>query len=268
MLQCRTDSGKILAHVFDAFSTRELLPVVAVCRRFHTVISDIIRRRLVNVASLPENALILECYPPSDKISTPYLSCTYLGLKTASGAPGGSLAFSRLRRLYSSFRPVVAEENSPRRLRNVRRFVSQLALTRAGGADDVTASQIIYLDEGELFSQLCVLTNVVKQSKPGYFLSHHNISDGVVRVWREWLADMVSSTAVHRDESAEQFSQDDKRILWVDTGHNIGLRFRLSPLVSVTPVILCAGDEPPITYTLIYEGKLSRRQLTYAVAHS
>jgi hypothetical protein len=42
--------------------------------------------------------------------------------------------------------------------------------------------------DDESFAQLCTITNLVRMGpKPGLFRSHINMSDGVIRVWRDWL---------------------------------------------------------------------------------
>ncbi|KJZ77935.1 hypothetical protein HIM_02572 [Hirsutella minnesotensis 3608] len=164
---------------------------------------------------------MLECYRPSAKLSTPYLACRFQGTKVADGGDINDAAprLGDLGRLYSSFRPVVAEDWSRfddrtqrrRRRRQSRRMRSPPAQSQEpwqgnkdivygsqddgesddDSDDDEAATQGIDLDEGELFSQLCAGVNVVQQSaRPGLFLSHVNTCDGVIRVWRNWLADM------------------------------------------------------------------------------
>lgn len=233
---------QILVSVLTAFSTADLLPLAPVCRRFHLVVARLLHRRLLDVASLPQNDLILECYHPSAKISTPYLACHYLGTKTRGGdvgAGGSSPVLSDLGRLYSSFRPALAEENRRRRTH----------LSEDSPVDD-TATEDVYLDEDKLFSQLCAVTNLVKTGpRPGLFLSHINISDGVLRVFRDWLADAAAGT-----RGSEQDPWSD-RILWVDAGQSVGIRFRVTPgPIEMMPVISGPDDCPPIAYRLQYEG--------------
>lgn len=234
--------AQILFSVLAPFSTKDLLPLASVSHRFHLVVARLLHRRLLDVASLPQNDLILECYHPSAKISTPYLACQYLGTRTrdgGAGAGGSSPVLSDLQRLYSSFRPVVAEENRRRRTR----------LFDEGPGDD-TATEDVYLDEDELFSQLCAVTNLVKAGpRPGLFISHINISEGVLRVWREWLAEMTAEAS----GSGQAPSGDG--ILWVDEGQSVGVRFRVTPgPVETMPIISGPNDHPPVSYRLQYEG--------------
>lgn len=147
---------------------------------------------------------------------------------------------SDLGRLYSSFKPYMAEENRRRR-----------QPLNGAVSDDDTAREDLFLDDGELFSQLCAVTNLVKTGpRAGLFLSHVNISDGVLRIWREWLAE-VATPIREVDENL-----DSSKILWVDSAKNVGVRFRvmLGPMERM-PVISGPNDQPPIAYKLEYEGK-------------
>ncbi|KAL6872980.1 hypothetical protein J3F83DRAFT_731618 [Trichoderma novae-zelandiae] len=184
--------------------------------------------------------------------------------------------FEQLRKLYSCFRPVVMEENRRARLRygwssQTLAGSSQLRIAAEDVADEA-AHQEVYLDEGERFSQLCTVTNVVTQgSRPGLFTRHINISDGVIRVFRDWLASMLerpshlqsgaSSSAAAPSPAAVRgttlassgvFSSDDSRVLWVDSTRDVGLRFRVMPGPEARGTIF--EDEPPVFYNLIYEG--------------
>jgi len=187
---------------------------------------------------MPEHKLILECYHPSAKISTPYLACRYLGTKTAGlGAiDDASPRLEDLPKMYSSFRPVLTEENRRRRFRPDWPQQS-LAMQGSQGAgrdsEDEFAVQEVYLDEGELFSQLCTVTNVVKESaRPGFYLSHVNTCDGVIRIWRGWLAELAKSVA-------RRFSN------------------KVMPSERM-PLIAGPGDDEAVSYSLVYEGTVAQ----------
>ena len=143
---------------------------------------------------------------------------------------------SELKSLYSSFRPVMAEEN--------RRPRHRISEEEEDDAQDIAVTEDLFLDEGELFSQLCCQTSLVKTGpRRGLYLSHVNISDGVLRIWREWLGRAV-----------ELGSQNDQ-IMWVDDDHELGIRFRVVPgAVERMPVITGPDDHPPVFYKLYYEG--------------
>lgn len=210
----------------------------------------LIHRRLIDVSPLPHNQLILECYHPSARLSTPTLSCRYLGLKTASGQPirDESLRFTDLGKLYSSFRPVSTDEN------RIRRSSSQTVSHASQG--DSTATQEVYIDEDVLFSQLVTVTSVVKESsKSGFFVSHVTTCDGFIRIWRQWLAEMAS---LNDDEKSSSTTVDFDKFLWVGPGRDVGLRFRveLGPAERM-PLLSGPGDDAPVAYTLLYEGESS-----------
>lgn len=234
-------------------------------RRFHDLTLRIVHTRLTDAAWLPDHELILECYHPSAKISTPYLHCDYLGtdgLESYSEDEDRQLDFAQLRGLYSRFRPVVQEEN--------RRGRARYPVASGGGSnssdgnaqpaaadDDLTASVNIQLDEGEMFSQLCAVTNLVKTGpRRGLFLSHVNLNDGVVRVFRRWLAAKVSAAA------AGEGAGDDEPILWTNRNKTVGLKFRVRENVDASsrPAVWSEADDEdlPKSYTLVYEELLVR----------
>lgn len=115
--------------------------------------------------------------------------------------------------------------------------------------DDDTASVIVHLDDGEMFSQLCAVTNLVKTGpRRGLFLSHVNINDGVVRVFRRWLAARAAG-----EEGTDP-------ILWTDRNQNVGLKFRVMENIDERrPAIWSETDEDlPVSYTLVYEEVIVR----------
>lgn len=240
--------NQILTSLLESLSTADLIPVAGVSHRFHCIATRVILRRLLDAASLPHNHLILECYHPSAKLSTPYLSCHYLGTKMQGdqlGLDGAEPCLWDLRRLYSSFRPEVAEENQP--------FI---LLQGGAQAQSRTATEEICLDEGELFSQLCAVTNMVKPGpRPGLFLNNVNIGEGVLRIWRDWLADMTG----YADPGEAKKSFEHRNFIWADADHNVGVRFRVQPAPTERmPVISGPDDHPPVSYRLEYAGVTPR----------
>ncbi|KAK0643221.1 hypothetical protein B0T16DRAFT_459391 [Cercophora newfieldiana] len=261
--------NEILISILSFFPSRSLLPLSAVSHRFSSVILRILRQRLVKAASLPDHRLILECYHPADKLSTPYLYCDYLwtdGIDDAStksavieGQGSPDLSLSALGRAYSHFCPVKQEENRRGRRRYPRQAEAQddgqgstgstSKFAGANSHDELpdAPADTVYLDQGELFSQLCTVTNLVKLGpKPGLFLSHINVNDGLIRVWRDWLAAQAT------DHSAAAQAP----ILWADTHQTVGVRFRvqqISQLWENMPLLMEAMDEPPVIYRLVFE---------------
>lgn len=241
------------------FSTKELLSFATINTRFHSLISRLLHRRLVDTASLPDYELILECYHPSAKISTPTLSCRYLGNKTWDGTiiSDESPQVVDLQKMYSSFHPIMKQETPPRRTRaRGSALPSQLPPEAEPDPEFEIATEDVYLDDGELFSQLCASTSVVRHGpRRGLLLSHVIVSEGVIRVWRKWLSQMSDAASNGLDDSNSLLCEDGN-ILWVDANKTVGLRFRimLGPAERM-PILTGPDDEPPLTYTLVYQGK-------------
>lgn len=224
--------------MLNLLNSRDLAPLAVVDHHFHQLIARILHRRVMDVASLPHNDLILECYHPIAKLTTPYYACRYEGTRIqGEDACLGNVspAMTGLQKVYSSFRPVMAEENRRTRNRN-----------RERSPPDDTLTEDIFLDEDKLFSQLCAVTTLVKMGpRRGLFLSHVNMSDAIIRVWRHWLA-----------RAAEADSKPQDGIIWVGDDHAIGIRFQVTYGPSERmPVITGPDDHPPVFYKLQYEGK-------------
>ncbi|KAJ4189609.1 F-box domain-containing protein [Fusarium falciforme] len=253
--------NEIFISILSPLSSQDLLPLALINRRFYSLVTRVLHHRLLQTAPLPDNKLILECYHPSDQLYTPYLACQYQGTVTRDGPAVSeeAPALGDLQRLYASFKPTFAEENRrPRRIRA--RFTEAQA---PEDSEDDAATQHIHLDDGELFSQLCAVTNLVKEGpKRGLFISHVNIVDGVVRIFRNWLAEMASK----QDLS----SAGSESIVWIGRHDNVGIRFRVVPAASETmPLISGPDDDPPVHYTMVYEELLVRASsLLQAVEHS
>ena len=138
-------------------------------------------------------------------------------------------------------------------------------------------SHSVHLDSHELFSQLCVVTNLVQLGpRRGVFYSFVNVADGVVRIWREWLAkranlkqkevrpSVVDSSdlkevcgkkceAVHADI---EVAETEPGTLWIDKCQNVGVRVRIAEKkwMRNAPVLLHRDEDPAVTYTMEYEG--------------
>lgn len=242
---------QILIQVLSPLTTLQLLPLARINRRFHDLTLRIIHTRLTDAAWLPDHELILECYHPSAKISTPYLHCDYLGTDGLEGYTEDEdkqLTLSQMHNLYSRFRPVVQEENRRGRVRYPAASGSAQAVE-----DELTASVTVHLDDGEMFSQLCAVTNLVKTGpRRGLFLSHVNVNDGVVRVFRRWLA---ARTAMGAEGASDQ-----DPILWTDRHKTVGIKFRVQQddIATGRSVLWADDDDPSVSYTLFYEELLVR----------
>ncbi|KAI0165932.1 F-box domain-containing protein [Xylariaceae sp. FL1272] len=245
---CHMLATKILISALESFSTRSLLPVAAVSRRFRGLVD-----RLVQATLLKEHELILECYHPSNKISTPYLFCKYLGTDGLSDA-GTEPELDYLNQIYSRFEPFHGEEQRRPRLRWP---INRTANSEAQEISAEAPSQDVHLEAGEPFSQLCTLINLVIGPRRGLFLSIVNVTDGVIRIWREWLQEQAT-----RPQMGEQPSEGihDSSILWTDSSRNVGLRLRvLQKENRHMPVLLvCPNDDHPVSYALEFQELIVR----------
>jgi len=286
---------QILVSVLTPFPTQNLLPLVLVSRRFHSIILRILHFRLLLAAELREYKLILEAYHPSRKSTEPYLFCTYLGTDGLSpkhdgegslyeSCDGAEGRLAKLDALYSRFRP-----ESPG-------ITGSMPLRRVAGAAPAqwnagTSSQPIYgnwgdggskkvlhtlsLDADELFGQFCAYAQLVRLGpRRGVFLSTVQIvksGEGVIRVWREWLQDRAEDL---KQQEEEQGGGDlykspttncplvgvdvgvDKSILWTDFKRNIGLRVAVrNTWKRCDTSAAYSSDDLPLSFSIEIKGK-------------
>jgi hypothetical protein len=249
---------------------------------------------MIAAARLPGHNLVLECYHPSAKTSTPYMLSQYLGtdglddvghMHTGGGPrlAHDELTLGELGGLYSRFRPVLQDEARRPRARYPRRSSQQqhpsqqqAQLAREAPEPDAELPhQDIHLEEGESFTQLCTLTNLGKLGpRHGIYLSHVNVSDSVLRVWRDWLSTRAAADSESGDKATKKSRAgtrtgtgtvtEDSAIIWADAKHNVGVRFRVVELLdnaADVPVLRRAEEEdPPVAYRLEYLGKSSQQQ--------
>ncbi|MCJ1288270.1 hypothetical protein MMC26_007625 [Xylographa opegraphella] len=113
----------------------------------------------------------------------------------------------------------------------------------------------------------------------GVFYAFVNVADGVVRIWREWLA---QGAEMNREKIAEaprrlsggvDYSKEETRIstvvedvdeeartLWVDSHENVGIRVKVKQRSwkEDVPVILHSDEDPGVSYVMEYEELLVR----------
>jgi len=102
----------------------------------------------------------------------------------------------------------------------------------------------------------------------GVFLSCVNLSDGVVRIWREWLAQQASKkTEEEIDPETTSIGAPDGRMLWVDGKNNVGLKVRVSRKrwSRQFPVLLHRDDEESVSYSVELKGNVARDALYWLV---
>ena len=234
---------------------------------------------------MEDHKLILECFHPSAKLTTPGLVCDYLGTDGLSDDVEGqgqlyddvekTGRLGKLAGLYSHFLPVGAEqERCPRRRRHPAGDVPGYpdGSTSYPGITahefDQVPSQIINLEPHELFSQLCTIANLVKVvPNVGFLLSCVTIGEGVIRVWRDWLAahavlpegkgKMPSREPFpHATSSMPTADENGSRMLWLDNAKNVGIRLRVIEREDLgTPILMSIAEDAHVAYSIEYEGK-------------
>lgn len=279
-----TDRKQIIEQVLNPFPTRDLLHFVTVSRHVHLVILRIMRQRLLSAARIRAHELVLECFHPTKKWSTPGHTCEYLKTDVLSDlAEGEGLdettttgGFGQLAGLYSHFRP--QEADRPQRIRPRHPAGDVPGHPNTSSAQDhfdlpQIPSQDVHLDSFERFSQLVTVANIVKKGpRAGLFLSCVTVGEGVIRVFRDWLAehavsskDVDCSKAVDNNEDTDLSTetQNDDRVLWLDDDKNIGVKLRVIKRDEPGGPILQRHDEDPaVSYTLKYEGEYGSKLLT------
>lgn len=275
--------NEILISILSTFPALSLLPLTLTSHRFHSLITRILYHRLVETAQLKERTLLLECYHPSTKLSTPSLNCEYLGTNVLDSvgtcseedvyadledSKTGQLG--KLAGLYSHFRPLKPEAER----RTVRRHPAGGSFIMA--ANDLVdeheelVCQNVHLEAEELFSQLCTVTNVVKPGPRGFLLGCVNISEGITRIWRHWLAEQAKLNTEDTSGSGSVDVGRGERLLWADNNKTVGLRMRVVERDDgTTPVLRSTDEDEAVSYTLQYEELVIRtRQLLLMVEQS
>ncbi|KAH6685934.1 F-box domain-containing protein [Plectosphaerella plurivora] len=221
--------NEILDAVLDFLPTPSLLPMALVCHRFRTAVTETLRLRLLQTADLDGHEIEVECYHPIAKMTTPTLMCQPGSVAVVGSAPSPwdeCWGLCHAGQVYSRFVP-----------------------------EDAWVTQEVALDEGELFSQLCASAAVVRPGpRRGLYRSHTAVGDGVIRVWRKWLATRAAAAA---DSETNQPIEEDS-ILWADYRKNMGVRVGVSRGELEHAPLSMADDEPAVEYTLHYKEVLVR----------
>jgi hypothetical protein len=268
-------------------TTPELLPLTSISRRLSTIILRILHNRLVAAAELDSHSLLLECYHPSVKLFEPPYFCTYHGTEGLSLYDTGAETevnigerLKKMRNMYSRFRPHQRElEEGGRR---VLRRPGDVPGSRTfpGTAKDKyegeTVKQTLSLEAHELFTQLVAQTNLVKIGpRHGLFTCFVDVEEGVLRVWKDWLAETAArsrqkqdATTAEVEEKADKGKEptrethgeitnlEDPRILWVSSAKNSGIRFNVKErkFRRDIPILIRADEDMPVTYEIEYDG--------------
>ncbi|PMD24546.1 hypothetical protein NA56DRAFT_745949 [Hyaloscypha hepaticicola] len=261
--------NEIITAILSLFPTRALLPLTPLSHRIHALILTIIHTRITTLTSSPSSSkqkVILECYHPSAKLSTPYFFCDYLytePFSLTSPSTSASSKLQQLRDLYTHYKPTPPEgDRKVWRPRPAGGWswvpISDVLGNGEEGAELV--SQDIYLESHELFSQLMSVVNVVKTGpKKDLFLSCVTVGEGLVRVWRDWLAARAEDFREGRDGEGRE---DGKGLLWSSVDRHVGLRLKVLEREDMVrdrgPVLVSRDEDPNVGYTLQYEDLVVR----------
>lgn len=150
---------------------------------------------------------------------------------------------------------------------------------------DGKVSQTVSIDAHDLFSQLQTLAFLGKRHY-GILASLQEVSQGYIRVWREWLSRQCESkswsdgepivvhhegpTSLTRDRSGTVDSvtsvnrrldpRKDPSVLWLNTrDENVGIKFRVKERKwrRTAPVLFANELELPVSYVVEFEGRFS-----------
>lgn len=275
--------NELLLDILNQLSTSSILHIATVSHRFYALVCRLLHQRLQSAALLPEHTLLLECYHPSAKLTEPPFYCTYLETQGLDkGEPickedvhMEAISVGRLgeyRGIYSVYRPQRQfPEEHDRRPRHPAGDVpgsrthpssasSWIESTSLGD----TVRQRLMLEGHELFTQLVACLNLARAGpRRGLFFSFVDVSEGFIRIWRDWLK--IAAASCLTDLSSRSTAQkgmsgieNDARILWVDTAKTVGLRLEVRESrwrrdVQV-PVLMAHDEDMPVSYDIEYRG--------------
>lgn len=278
--------NEILLQLLMTFETRALIPLSLVSHRFYDLVIRILQNRLLRVSSLEDHQLVLESFHPCSRLSAPPLACEYQGTdafsnKTAAGSLYDDVPdcerLGKLSGLYSHFKPILPEETKTRRPHSagdVPGHPDTSTLFPGPSLEtefkDEMPGSILRLESYEIFSQLVTITSLVKIGpRKGFFLSCVDIGEGVIRIWRNWLADRVTAAASLKSATlststypstdelhcAESALERNARMLWLDKNKTVGLRLRVTEHQDEVnmSILLRADEDAPVAYKVQYE---------------
>ncbi|KXL50533.1 hypothetical protein M433DRAFT_7961 [Acidomyces richmondensis BFW] len=294
--------NEILLSIFDTFSTPRLLPFAPTCRQFYFLIVRILQHRLQVAAGLNGHTLYLECHPPSARSTATKFFCTSLGtdgLQELIGevdASGGNLGqLHRMRSLFSRFRPQRKEPDVQNQSRAPPGDISgsqnyrhqNIGATGELEPPDIV-SETVTVDASDLFTQLTAQAYLGKRERTrGLLFVIQEVTEGTVRVWREWLSRRCEgrtwtdgeAIVVHHDpptctdeskgnktaHSSVTVPIDltkDEGILWINTRQPlVGIKMRVKkrkPWRTVNPLIYSSDIDIPVSFDVDFEEVLVR----------
>ncbi|TKX24715.1 F-box domain-containing protein 3 [Elsinoe australis] len=255
---------ELLSLILSHLPNPSLVSLTPVSRQLHHASLHQLHSRLLHATDLDSHTLILECYHPSAKLVASHLFCTSLGtpglespLDYEVGQEVGRL--KHLCGLYTRFLPQrkEPEERTVRRhpagdVPGSRTHPASRAAEAGTKGNGMLVAETVSLDAGELFSQLCCVTNLVKMA-PGrrrLITNIMEVSDGMIRVWRDWLGRRNGVVGKKREVLG------DEGILWVNnSGDSVGIKFRVKErsFRRDQPVLFASEDEVAVSYYIEFE---------------
>ena len=123
-------------------------------------------------------------------------------------------------------------------------------------------TEAVSLEAHELFSQLCAVSHMAKMAPQRRVIqSFIELSDGTIRVFRDWLSKHANS-----DKNGKPISSlhplDDSSVLWVNNcNNNVGIKFRVRERKwrQGNPILFASDEEVAVSYEIEYEGISVRR---------
>jgi hypothetical protein len=104
----------------------------------------------------------------------------------------------------------------------------------------------------------------------GFLLSCVTIGEGVIRIWRDWLAERavlpppngkarlapsLSRSSTSGGSAATAASEHAERMLWLDSSCNVGIRVRVVEREDLgTQILMRLDEDPQVAYSIEYEG--------------
>lgn len=201
---------------------------------------------------------------------------------------------AKLGKLYSRFRPQrkepefqVAQRHPAGDIPGSRTHPSTSAAAQASGDASDAVMETVTIDAQDLFSQLTTLAYLAKREvSKGLLLSIQEVSEGTIRVWRDWLAKHCESkqwtdgdtVPIHREAAQTEVSGKGKaradsvaafpdlrkepNALWVNTRGSdlVGIKFRVAERKwrQANPVLFSNDIEVAVSYEVEFQGKLAR----------
>ena len=285
-------SLQILLRIFDLFDSKSVALLTTVCGHFHCLALRVLHNRLQIASTLAGHECYLECHPPASRLTASKMYCKTLGTdgleelrQTIDRGEEHSGHLKQAFTLYSRFRPQHHEPEAGRIVWSVpgdipgsRTHPSSNIAAPIPGPDEAVC-QTVSVDASDLFSQLQTLAFLGKRHY-GILTSFHEVSQGYIRVWREWLAKACETKrwsdgeqiAVYHEAGGGNKRSDsvtgrhDPRkgpnVLWLNTrDQNVGIRFRVKEQTwrrtAPAPLLYTSDTEVPVSYRVEFEGKCS-----------